>query len=130
MPLMIRGAGASPPWSWEVEEQGSNLNPPPRPVEAPPIVLAYHAITPPKRSGFSYFWVVVFALIRLFVGAVLAIAGLLMLIGGGVGIVSAQPDTLGCAGVVWGPILMLLGVHWFRRAIEILMAGRDYNPHY
>jgi hypothetical protein len=86
---------------------------------------------PPQISGKAYFQVMAFALLRLFSSLALAALGWMFLVGGVCGIASAgHPDDLACAGVVWGPILIVLAIRWSLRAVEILMAGRTFNRHY
>jgi hypothetical protein len=101
------------------------------PAETPPFILSYRGAIAPKRSRFSYFWIVFFALVRLAFGICFAIGGLCMTVAGIFGLIEAgHPDNLPCAAIAWGPLLVPLGIYWFRRAIDILDSGRDYNPHY
>ena len=100
-------------------------------MEKPPPILGYRSVPPPQVSGVPYLCLIVFALIRLFISAGLALSGLIFAIGGVMGLYTAgRPDDMACSGVVWGPILFVVASRWFRRAVEILMAGKTYNRHY
>jgi len=100
-------------------------------LEDRPPILNYQTATPRRLSGFAYFRVVALASVVLIYSAAQAGLGLLFLLGSVAEIFSAgHPEELACVGIVWGPIISLLALWWFKCAIEILKAGRDYNPHY
>jgi hypothetical protein len=113
-----------------VESDVSSQSPIPHSSEAL-LILSYRTVTTPKRSRFAYFWNVFFAIIRLGFGICFTLGGLFSTIGGIIGLVqTGHPVDLACAAVVWGPVLMPLGIYWFMKAIDILDAGPDYNSRY